>query len=209
MFKLTKKQISLVIVAGITASVASTVSVAGDVKMYRSAPSAEEMGNILFSEEKKPAYRTRSISFGGMKPATHMQDAEPKSMPAQEQQAVMPQEMVADISPATIGLPIKFASNSSDIMDESLPFLNEVGKMMTMHSDQKLLIEGHTDALGSDDYNFILSYKRAKAVRNYLVQNFNLPESNLKINGKGESEPLDGSNPSDAVNRRVQFYKAN
>ena len=177
---------------------------AGDVQMYKNAPSAEEMGDVLFSSDKKPEMRTRSISFTKKKTQPYMQEAQPKSIDNANEQASFD-------TPKTIGLPIKFASNSSNIMDESLPFLNEVGKMMTMekHNNQKLLIEGHTDALGSDDYNFILSYKRAKSVRDYLVENFNVSPSRLKVNGKGESEPLDGTTPDDAVNRRVQFYKAN
>jgi OmpA-OmpF porin, OOP family len=196
------KSVSLSLAAASCFMISSVT--AGDVQMYKNAPSAEEMGDVLFSSDKKPEMRTRSISFTKKKTQPHMQEAQPKSIDNSYEQTSFD-------TPKTIGLPIKFASNSSNIMDESLPFLNEVGKMMTMekHNSQKLLIEGHTDALGSDDYNFILSYKRAKSVRDYLVENFNVPASRLKVNGKGESEPLDGTSPDDAVNRRVQFYKAN
>lgn len=201
MLKFKSVSLSLAVAAG--CFMISSVT-AGDVQMYKNAPSAEEMGDVLFSSDKKPEMRTRSISFTKKKTQPHMQEAQPKSIDNASEQASFD-------SPKTIGLPIKFASNSSNIMDESLPFLNEVGKMMTMekHNRQKLLIEGHTDALGSDDYNFILSYKRAKSVRDYLVENFNVSPSRLKVNGKGESEPLNGTTPEDAVNRRVQFYKAN
>ncbi len=198
------KYMSLRLAVATSCIVISTITLA-EVKMYNNAPSAEEMGNVLFSSEKKPEYRTRSISFSKKKAQPHMTESATKSIDEP------PSQQYYDNTPKTIGLPIKFASNSTEIMDESLPFLNQVGKMMNMdkHSGEKLLIEGHTDAVGSEDYNLILSYKRAKSVRSFLVKNYNVSSSRLKVNGKGESEPLDGTRPSDAVNRRVQFYKAN
>lgn len=190
----------------------SSISWAGSVKMFNTAPSAEQMGDILFSDDSgqantHPMSRTRSITFSKKKPAAHMQQqATPKSMSTASTQS----SSTSSHEVKSIGLPIKFASNSAQIMQDAIPFLNEIGKMLTMkkHSDKKLLIEGHTDAAGSEEYNLLLSYRRAKAVRNYLVNNFHIDASRLKVSGKGESEPLEGSDPMDGINRRVQFYKA-
>ena len=168
------------------------------VKMYSDkAPSAEEMGSILFSNQPaempamKPAgIKMRSISFG-----------KPKNLP--ESKAVSQQS-------STIGLPIKFGYNSSEILNESKPFLNEIGRMLSLpdFSGEKLLIEGHTDASGSENYNRYLSERRAESVKNYLRNNFNIASNRLFVTGMGESQSLPGVDPFAAVNRRVQFRKS-
>ena len=157
--------------------------------------SAEEIAN---TEPK-----TRTISFSKKKTTPSMKQA--------AQEKLKTQDPCNSIVTKSIGLPIKFARNSSTIMNESLPFINELGKMLTMekHRANNLLIEGHTDAAGNDDYNLKLSYKRANAVKQYLQRNYSISSSRLFVKGKGETEPLEGTNPTDAVNRRVQFYKAN
>jgi outer membrane protein OmpA-like peptidoglycan-associated protein len=70
-----------------------------------------------------------------------------------------------------------------------------------------LLIEGHTDALGSDRYNLELSERRAIAVARYLVVHHGIAPERLQVAGKGKSEPL-LSDPYDPRNRRVQFIRA-
>jgi len=183
---------------------AGTVT-AGDVKMFsEQPPSAEEMGNILFSNKAsltqvKPRIKTRSISFG-----------KPKDITATSVNQGQKNVAASAASADTIGLPIKFGYNSVKILDESKPFLNEVGKMLSLNqfADKKLVIEGHTDASGSDDYNRYLSERRAQAVKDYLVGKFQIASNRLFITGKGESAPLKGKSPYDGVNRRVQFYQA-
>jgi len=71
----------------------------------------------------------------------------------------------------------------------------------------KVEIQGHTDAVGSEAYNMTLSERRATAVRNYLLGNFDLSALQLTAKGYGESDPI-ASNETDegrARNRRVQF----
>jgi outer membrane protein OmpA-like peptidoglycan-associated protein len=186
MFKISK-QITHLALLMITVSVH-----AGDVKMFSDhAPSAAEMGRILFSSPSSsvsaPVVKTRSISFG-------------KKIKVQ-----------AEVSSAdTVGLPIKFAYNSSKILPESRPFLDEIGKMLSLEdfSDEKLVIEGHTDASGSKKYNQYLSKRRAQSVKSYLVSEYQIASARLFVTGKGESTPLEGTSAYAGINRRVQFYKA-
>lgn len=169
------------------------------VKMYSgNAPSAEEMGGILFSKQPdevsntKPAgIKMRSISFGKPQSA-------PQPVVAEPQQG------------STIGLPIKFAYNSAEVLNESKPFLNEIGRMLSLpnFASERLLIEGHTDAGGSENYNQYLSERRAQSVKKYLMNNFSIASNRMFVTGLGESQPLAGVNPSAGVNRRVQFRKA-
>ncbi|MGR9044739.1 MAG: OmpA family protein [Gammaproteobacteria bacterium] len=170
---------------------------AEQVQMYDRPPSAEEMGRVLFGQQPKAggAIKMRSIGFVP-KVADRNSDMEIAQKVESER--------------TSIGLPIKFAYNSAEILDESIPFLTEVGKMMTLDdfANKRLIIEGHTDAAGSDQYNLFLSQSRARAVSNFLVQNYGISPDRLRTKGLGESKPLPGSNPYDGVNRRVQFYSA-
>ncbi len=173
---------------------------AQDVKMYSGkAPSAAEMGEILFSRPdemaviKADGIKMRSISFG--KPKNSQQ--KPADTAHQQQNS-------------SIGLPIKFKYDSAVVLDESRAFLNEVGKMLKMPSfaNEKLIIEGHTDAVGPKKYNQKLSERRAGSVKTYLKDNFNIAENRLFVSGMGESQPLANINPYAPVNRRVQFRRA-
>ena len=68
-----------------------------------------------------------------------------------------------------------------------------------------MLIEGHTDAVGSELYNESLSQRRAQSVRRYLVTMHGIDASRLEAVGLGEHSPLPGHGPLAGENRRVQF----
>ena len=178
----------------------ATLVSAESVKMYshEKPPSAEEMARVLFGSmpgKKTPKMKTRSISFAKKSPSTS--------------NAVEPENALKQAKAAGIGLTIQFGYNSAEILPNSFTALNEVAKMLQMEQlqQEKLLIEGHTDASGSAAYNRNLSKQRAEAVRNYLVNRFKISSSRLYISGKGEEEPLPGLSPYSSENRRVQFYK--
>ena len=109
--------------------------------------------------------------------------------------------------PEVVGFPIQFAFDSADLLPDSKPYLDEVGKMMKLErlSEAQLLIEGHTDAHGPDSYNAQLSMRRARSVARYLVETHKVEPKRLVTQGKGESSPLPGKAPNDRENRRVQF----
>lgn len=69
-----------------------------------------------------------------------------------------------------------------------------------------LLIVGHTDSTGTDEYNQKLSERRAQAVKNYLV-NKGLPAAELETRGMGESSPVNDNKTAQnrAKNRRVEL----
>ena len=67
----------------------------------------------------------------------------------------------------------------------------------------QFVIEGHTDGLGSDQYNLELSRKRAEAVIRYLVDSAQIDPGRLSAKGKGRRELLNPANPGSAENRRV------
>jgi outer membrane protein OmpA-like peptidoglycan-associated protein len=127
----------------------------------------------------------------------------PAAMPAPAPAAVPRETSAAGI----VGFRINFALNSDVVPQAAYAFVDRIGELMREQPQVKLQVEGHTDALGSDEYNLLLSAKRAAAVANYLVQRQGIDPMRLVVLGKGESEPL-GENAHEARNRRVQFMRA-
>ena len=101
---------------------------------------------------------------------------------------------------------IYFDYNAAVIRSRSKPDLAELGRALLNRefSGKTFIIEGHTDARGSNEYNQLLSERRASAVKNYLVNYLDVPESNLTIIGRGETELKLPEQPNAAENRRVQ-----
>lgn len=71
----------------------------------------------------------------------------------------------------------------------------------------KLVIEGHTDSVGSDEYNTDLSRRRANTIRKWLIEKHNIDPAKLSSFGKGESMPIadNGNYQGRQLNRRVEF----
>jgi len=104
---------------------------------------------------------------------------------------------------------ILFPSNSDVIQPESYGALKDIAAVLTENPTVKVNIIGHTDADGSDQLNLELSKKRAAAVKNALVSNFNIDASRMETNGNGKTQPIDSNTTETgkANNRRVEFIK--
>ncbi len=103
---------------------------------------------------------------------------------------------------------ILFEVDSAAIRGESKPVLNEVVKLLQEKADWKFLIEGHTDASGSDQRNQTLSQQRADAVKAHLVA-AGIAENRLKTAGFGKSKPVadNATELGRAQNRRVELVR--
>lgn len=101
---------------------------------------------------------------------------------------------------------IFFDSRKYELLDASKVELNTLVTTLNENSELKLLIEGHTDNVGDHDYNVELSYKRAQAVYNYLVQQ-GIDAKRLKVQGYGESKPRATNETQEgrALNRRIEL----
>ncbi|MBJ2173224.1 OmpA family protein [Aureibaculum sp. A20] len=104
---------------------------------------------------------------------------------------------------------ILFNSGSDQIKPESSGVLKQIAEALVQDKDLKLNIIGHTDADGNDNTNLMLSEQRAIAVKNALNSQFNVDNSRLQTEGKGETQPVDKNNTTEgkANNRRVEFVK--
>lgn len=108
------------------------------------------------------------------------------------------------------GMMINFDFDSTNILQESEPMLQSLGEMMGIDqaSRESIVIEGHTDAVGTDAYNQQLSERRAKAIKDYLVKNYGIASKRLVAIGKGERQPASKDDPAASVNRRATFRPA-
>ncbi len=102
---------------------------------------------------------------------------------------------------------IHFAFDKDNIRPVSYPILNDVIGLLQANPQMTLIqIEGHTDWIGSDQYNQGLSQRRANSVKKYLVQH-GISTHCLTTVGYGESKPI-ADNRNDkgrARNRRTEF----
>jgi outer membrane protein OmpA-like peptidoglycan-associated protein len=103
---------------------------------------------------------------------------------------------------------INFEFDSDEILPESIPILQSVGKVIREHPGlTKLSIEGHTSSEGTAAYNQTLSEQRAAAVRQYLITKEMIDGGRLVSKGWGETKPI-ADNDTEAgreANRRVEF----
>ncbi|MEJ2541897.1 MAG: OmpA family protein [Gemmatimonadota bacterium] len=101
---------------------------------------------------------------------------------------------------------ILFGFDSSDLQAQARQNLSALANSLDdIEEDALVMIVGHTDSTGSDDYNQRLSERRARSAANFLMQQ-GLNPANLETLGLGESEPL-ASNDTEAgkaENRRVE-----
>jgi outer membrane protein OmpA-like peptidoglycan-associated protein len=132
--------------------------------------------------------------------ATAIAAAEPETVTA----AAAPR-----VQPESIALPVQFAFDSAEILPRARTQLDAMAEgIKLLPPATRVVIEGHTDAVGTPQYNLQLSRQRAEAVKRYLVTEHGLDEKQLSTVGFGPARPIDGVDASRPDNRRVQFRGA-
>jgi len=118
-----------------------------------------------------------------------------------------------DVEAVLLGLPnVHFEFAKADVRPEDYSALDIIGDALTRNPEVVVLIEGHADSIGTDERNLDLSYRRSRAIRDYLLQKFlSLSRANFTITGLGEHDPLadNGSVAGRIQNRRVEFKVLN
>ncbi len=104
---------------------------------------------------------------------------------------------------------VPFASGSADLTPQATAALDELGKALSSNelSGYHFRIEGHTDTVGSKDYNLALSKQRAAAVVAYIEKKFGVDASRMTPVGYGSEHLLvpTGDQTPEARNRRVKI----
>jgi len=101
---------------------------------------------------------------------------------------------------------ILFDSASSSVQNNGRANLINLAEVLNKYEDTDILIEGHTDATGSEDYNLTLSRNRAQSVATILEGAHVLPPR-FTIMGYGEAQPIGDNDTADGrqANRRVEI----
>jgi OmpA-OmpF porin, OOP family len=189
----------------------------------QSNPSSEQIINSLKPKGNLTGGGTRGIRLAaptsdGTAPA--QVSSEPVSASAGS--AAAPRPRVASARPVThavatepavvsgpsVNLTVNFPNGSADLTPEAMATLDALGRALASSdlAGYKFRIEGHTDTVGSKDYNRALSERRAEAVVTYIVTKYGVPASRLQAVGMGEDGLLVATpeQTPEPRNRRVQ-----
>jgi outer membrane protein OmpA-like peptidoglycan-associated protein len=102
---------------------------------------------------------------------------------------------------------ILFDTNSAALRSASRSTLNELATNFKQYPDNRIVVEGHTDSTGSDQYNQRLSEQRASNVADYLIDS-GVSSSAVTVYGFGEARPKTSNDSAEGrqQNRRVEIH---
>ncbi|SKB55492.1 Outer membrane protein OmpA [Parapedobacter luteus] len=105
----------------------------------------------------------------------------------------------------TFDADVLFPLNSSYLTDQAKNELDKLVALLNDYPGATLIVDGHTDATGTETYNQWLSEKRAESVKKYAVEK-GLDETRITTNGYGQSKPVAPNNTKEGRqrNRRVE-----
>ena len=90
----------------------------------------------------------------------------------------------------TIGYRVLFAVDQSTISPEGRTILDGQAQWLLTNADYRAVIEGHADEQGTREYNLALGFRRANAVREYLVSR-GVPSARLEVTSYGKERPIE------------------
>ncbi|MFA5496007.1 MAG: OmpA family protein [Porticoccaceae bacterium] len=119
--------------------------------------------------------------------------------------AAAPQETPAQTRTITVRLNVEFEFDKAVVRNIYGDELAAIANAMKTHGDIDLVLEGHTDSVGTDAYNQGLSERRVAAVKAKIAQDYGIDPSRISTVGYGESRPIADNSTDEgrARNRRV------
>ena len=193
----------------LTAAIGLTLATAAgatELKVLNGAPTAQEIEEALAPSSPPSAVRFRGITLGGQKPIQPAQATQTSALPG-KQVAAQVAAAPAPRATAALAINIIFAFNSDKLTPQGQLVLDNLGRALNSErlKTNRFMLEGHTDSKGSAAYNQVLSERRAKSAKDYLVSKHQVDAKRIDTIGLGMSEPLDPSEPTRDINRRVQI----
>jgi outer membrane protein OmpA-like peptidoglycan-associated protein len=185
-------------------------SAAQNVKMFSHEPSrCEVLSELAPGEECGAEMADDSIAVMGPGQGISLDDGAEVDPGDHSSGTPDPEPQSAEVDPPAGGggaafQSITFEFGSDRLTAGALRTLNTIASVLQEPAlvGRQFVIEGHTDAKGSTEYNQALSERRAQAVVRYLVQKGVAP-GRLAARGMGESQLFDQNDPYAAANRRV------
>ncbi|WP_163557522.1 OmpA family protein [Halomonas sp. NO4] len=147
---------------------------------------------------------TTGAAIGGLLCADRTPEPEPEPEPMPEPEPEPAPE--PEFEPVVLSSDVNFAFDSAELRPAAESRLNEVAERLRENRDINVTIAGHTDSIGSAEYNRDLSQRRADSVRDYLVSQ-GIDTNRMRTVGYGEERPV-ATNETDAgraQNRRVEI----
>lgn len=197
----------------IIAVLAALFALAGAVPTYAQSSKIEE---ALTPKPGKTRSLTRSLNADPNAAAAQqvMQKARTRAIsieavaPASKEEREEIAKVIAD--KPKIDIAIFFDYNSDVIGPQAAGAVNELGVALLSPAlkGSTIMLNGHTDAAGSPQYNLDLSHRRAQSVRKYLIHTFKIPEDRLLVAGFGFERLKVPSQPLAGENRRVEVVNA-
>ncbi len=142
----------------------------------------------------------------GSKSAAPAPVVTPVAAPVVSQAIAEPEvEAEPEVRTITVRLNVEFEFNKDTVLAVYGDQLEAIAAAMKAQDDIDLVLEGHSDSRGADQYNLSLSDRRAKAVKAKLAEDYGIPAARISAVGYGETKPL-ATNETDegrARNRRV------
>ena len=186
---------------------AAALALPAGFALAQSSPSSQQIIDAL--KPKAPLTRSLSVS-----PADQAKKAETekfvdtlRNRPTRSL-SIDEREKIANVAESRpkIDMEIKFDFNSASIAKSALRDMDELGRALTDPSlkGSTFALGGHTDAVGGEEFNVDLSSRRADAVKQYLVDKYNIAPDHLITAGYGKSHLKNSGDPKSAENRRVQ-----
>lgn len=103
-----------------------------------------------------------------------------------------------------------FSTGKSELKSSASIHLSKLAGFLNKYPDRNVVIEGHTDSVGSDSSNFSLSQQRAESVKGYLLGQ-GISSARIETSGKGEDIPVASNDSASGrqQNRRVEVIIVN
>jgi outer membrane protein OmpA-like peptidoglycan-associated protein len=175
-------------------------------------PSADQIINSLRPSGNLVTGGTRGIRLApsgdtAAQPQTAPTPPAPQPRVAAGKPVAEPGAAATTAGPA-VNLTVNFATDSAELTPEAIRTLDELGRALASKdlAGYRFRIEGHTDTVGSREYNRALSERRAQAVVDYVARTFGVDPGRLQAVGMGEDGLLVATPPQtpEPRNRRVQ-----
>ena len=179
----------------------------------QSSPSASQIINSLKPSGNLVTGGTRGIRLApsndtSATPAPAPSPAQQPRVASSKPVAVPAASTAAHPSGPAVNLTVNFATGSADLTPDAIKTLDQLGQALSSKelSGFKFRIEGHTDTVGSPEFNRTLSERRAEAVVDYIAKKYGVEPGRMQAVGMGEEGLLVKTPPQTAEprNRRVE-----
>lgn len=190
---------------GINVNLTSTVAVGLFARWNRAymAPRPEDLGPDQVPDQRRGKDIQWATAGVGVKFSFPHTEAPPPPPPPQVAEAPPP---APKVQRAIVLRAVYFDFDKYSIRPDAAPVLDEAAQII---KDEHLSVvaEGHTDSIGTVEYNLGLSHRRANSVRNYLVAHGIAPDR-IETEGYGKSRPIASNDTPEgrSINRRVELH---